>query len=109
MLTLSLNPEVRLSGLVSTLISSNSSSLGDIHVIGESHFISDSSLHRGILGDGSGVGVGVGSGVGRGVGNSLIGDKHLLMPLGTSSNIDGGCKRLLPDDDALCALNGSKT
>jgi hypothetical protein len=32
----------------------------------------------------------VGNGVGKGVGSSLIGDRHLFIPLGTSSRIDGG-------------------
>lgn len=94
-----------LSGLVSIVISSNSSSLGDTHVIVGSLLISVSILALGSLGDGNGVG----RGVGNGVGNSRIGDKHLLIPLGTSSNIDGGCNRLLTDEFALCALRGSRT
>lgn len=67
----------------------------------DSLLLSVSILTRGILGDGKGVGNGVGRGVGNGVGNSLMGDKHLLIPLGTSSNIEGGCNKLLPDDEDL--------
>lgn len=37
--------------------------------------------------------IGVRHGDGIGVGNSLIGDKHLLMFPGISSNIVGGFKR----------------
>lgn len=63
------------------------------------------SLALGNRGDGSGVGRGVGSGVGRGVGSSLIGDRHLLILLGTSRRIDGGWSKLLPAPcDDLCPL-----
>jgi hypothetical protein len=72
------------------LISSNSSSLGDTQVTIECRLASDSMLALGILGEGKGVGKGVGNGVGKGVGSSLIGDRHLFIPLGTSSRIDGG-------------------
>lgn len=100
-LTFNRNPESGLSGLVSYFISSNSSSLGDTHVAVDSLFVSGSILALGIRGEGRGVGSGVGKGVGRGVGSSRIGERHLLMPQGTSSKIDGGCSRLLPDDDDL--------
>lgn len=56
----------------------------------DSHFASSSILALGIRGDGNGVGKGVGRGVGKGVGNSRIGERHLLMPLGTSKRIEGG-------------------
>jgi hypothetical protein len=49
-----------------------------------------------------GVRAGDGEGVARGVGTSRIGDKHLLMPpLGISSSIVGGCRRLLPGPEVL--------
>lgn len=51
----------------------------------------------------------MGKGVGRGVGSSRMGDRHLLMPVGTSRSIEGGCKRLLPDVEDLWALRGSRT
>lgn len=58
-------------------------------------------LALGMRGEGKGVGNGVGSGVGKGVGSSRIGDKHLLMPLGTSKSMEGGWSKLLPDDEDL--------
>lgn len=58
-------------------------------------------LALGILGEGSGVGKGVGRGVGKGVGSSRIGDRHLLIPLGTSRSIEGEWRRLLPEPDDL--------
>lgn len=88
--TFNLNPEVGLSSFVSHLISSNSSSLGDTHVAVDSLFASISILALGMRGEGSGVGKGVGNGVGKGVGSSLMGERHLLMPLGTSKRMDGG-------------------
>lgn len=94
---------------MSHLISSSSSSLGEMQVVVDSLLLSISIQARGIRGDGSGVGRGVGKGVGKGVGSSLIGDKHLFMELGTSSRMEGGWRRLLPDDADLWALNGSKT
>lgn len=59
--------------------------------------------------------IGVSAGDGMGVGISLIGDKHLLMFDGISSNIDGGFNRLLLLPllllavDDLCALSESRT
>lgn len=105
--TLSRNPVIGLSGF-SHLISSSSSSLGDTQVVA-SLFASISMAALGIRGEGKGVGRGVGKGVGNGVGNSRIGERHLFMLLGTSSRIDGGWRRLLPDDDDLYALSGSST
>lgn len=58
-------------------------------------------LALGNWGDGSGVGKGVGRGVGKGVGSSRIGERHLLMPLGTSRRMEGGCRRLLPKPEDL--------
>lgn len=95
------NPAVGLSGFVSYLISSNSSSLGEMQVPVDSLLLSGSIATLDILGDGSGVGIGVGRGVGRGVGISLIGERHLLIPLGTSSRIEGGWSKLLPKDEDL--------
>lgn len=106
--TFNRSPEVGLSGLNSLLISSSSSSLGEMHVIVESLFIICSVL-LGNRGEGKGVGRGVGRGVGSGVGSSRMGERHLLIPLGTSSRIEGGCNRLPPDDTDLCALRGSTT
>lgn len=87
-ITFNLKPAVGLS-VVSGLISSNSSSLGERQVI-DSLLMSDSILDLGILGEGKGVAKGVGRGVGKGVGISLIGDRHLFIVLGTSRSIDGG-------------------
>lgn len=56
----------------------------------ESLFTSCSGLALGNLGEGSGVGKGVGRGVGKGVGSSLMGERHLFIPLGTSRSMDGG-------------------
>lgn len=59
--------------------------------------------------------IGVSAGDGMGVGISRIGDKHLLIFDGISSNIDGGFNRLLLlpllllFDDDLCALSESRT
>lgn len=61
--------------------------------------------------------IGVSAGDGMGVGNSRIGDRHLLIFVGISSNMDGGFNRLLllppllllDSDDVLCALNESRT
>lgn len=74
-------------------MSSNSSSLGEIHVTVES-LLASGSILLGIRGEGKGVGKGVGRGVGKGVGSSRMGERHLLMLLGTSRRIDGGCRRL---------------
>lgn len=79
-----------------------------MHVIVESLFIICSVL-LGNRGEGKGVGIGVGKGVGSGVGSSRMGERHLLILLGTSRRIDGGCNRLPPDDTDLCALRGSTT
>lgn len=38
--------------------------------------------------------MGVRAGEGMGVGSSRMGDKHLFIFPGISSNIEGGCKRL---------------
>lgn len=88
--TFNRKPEFGLSIFVSHLISSSSSSLGDMTVTVDALLGFISMLALGILGDGSGVGRGVGRGVGSGVGSSRIGDKHLLIPLGTSRSMDGG-------------------
>lgn len=56
-----------------------------------------------------GVIAGDGIGDGRGVGSSLIGERHLLIVLGISNSIVGGCSRLGPLPDDLCALIGSNT
>lgn len=56
-----------------------------------------------------GVSAGEGIGEGNGVGNSRIGERHLLIVLGISKRIVGGCKKLLPPLEDLCALNGSRT
>lgn len=108
MLTFNFNPQ-GLSFFVSNLISSSSSSLGDKHIIADSSGSWSNGMALGNLGDGSGVGIGVGRGVGSGVGSSRIGERHLLIPLGTSRRMDGGWSRLLPKDDDLCALSGSNT
>lgn len=107
-LTFNFNPE-GLSYFVSNLISSSSSSLGEMHITADSSGSCCKAIALGNLGDGRGVGKGVGRGVGSGVGSSRIGERHLLIPLGTSRRIDGGWRRLLPDADDLCALSGSKT
>lgn len=74
--------------MLSLLISSSSSSLGDTQ--DATSLLVSSILALGIRGEGRGVGSGVGRGVGRGVGSSLMGDRHLLIPLGTSRRMDGG-------------------
>lgn len=56
-----------------------------------------------------GVIAGEGMGDGKGVGNSLIGERHLLIVLGISSKIVGGCSKFVPLPDDLWALNGSST
>lgn len=56
-----------------------------------------------------GVIAGDGIGEGSGVGISLMGERHLLIVLGISKSIVGGCKKLLPLVEDLCALSGSKT
>lgn len=56
-----------------------------------------------------GVTAGDGIGDGNGVGNSRIGERHLLIVLGNSSRMVGGCKKLLPLVDDLCALIASIT
>lgn len=71
--------------------------------------MSESIFDLGIRGDGNGVAKGVGRGVGKGVGNSLMGDKHLFILLGTSRRIEGGWRRLLPEAVDLWALSGSRT
>lgn len=106
--TFNLSPDDGLSGLNSLLISSSSSSLGEMHVIVESLLIICSVL-LGNRGEGKGVGRGVGKGVGSGVGSSRMGERHLLIPLGTSRRIDGGCNRLPLDDTDLCTFRGSTT
>lgn len=56
-----------------------------------------------------GVKAGDGIGDGRGVGISLIGERHLLIVLGISNSIVGGCRKLLPLLGDLCALSWSST
>lgn len=102
--TFNFNPQ-GLSFFVSNLISSSSSSLGDILITADSSGSWSKGIALGSLGDGRGVGIGVGRGVGSGVGSSRIGERHLLIPLGTSRRIDGGWSMLFPDDDDLCALS----
>jgi hypothetical protein len=57
----------------------------------------------------TGVRAGDGMGEGNGVGISLMGERHLLIVLGISNSIVGGCRKLLPPLDDLCALSGSRT
>lgn len=90
----------------SNLISSISSSLGDIQHTADSSGSWSNGIALGSLGEGRGVGIGVGKGVGSGVGSSRIGERHLLILLGTSRSIDGGCR---PDDKDLWALSWSIT
>lgn len=68
-------------------------------------FMDDDAVLRCIIG----VKAGEGIGDGRGVGISRIGERHLLIVLGISRRIVGGCRRLLPLLGALCALRASNT
>lgn len=86
--TFNFNPQ-GLSFFVSNLISSSSSSLGE-NIIADSSGSRSKGIDLGNLGDGRGVGIGVGRGVGSGVGSSLIGERHLFIPLGTSRRMEGG-------------------
>lgn len=70
------NSKEILSSLVSTLMS----------------FIEEEAVLRCMMG----VKAGEGIGEGKGVGISLIGERHLLIVLGISKRIVGGCSRLLP-------------
>ena len=93
---------------------SSSSSPSLIEIFGSSteilsSLISASSTEERVVRRMMGVSAGDGIGEGNGVGISLMGERHLLIVLGISKSIVGGCSRLLPQLDDLCALSGSRT
>lgn len=96
------------------LISSSSMSLQLIDILGSSTEIlsslssASSSEDEAVLLLMIGVRAGDGIGEGSGVGSSLIGERHLLIVLGISNSMVGGCSKL-PLLGVLCALSVSRT